>query len=370
MTIYDDLAVRRVINAAGTNTRYGGSRLTDTVQAAMIDASHDFVDVTELNDAVGRYLATVTGAEAAMVTSGAASAVVLATAACLARHDPAAVRALPGHTRPPNHVIVQRAHQNPFTRLPTLAGAHLRWIGTAEHTSPADLDAAADPSTIAVLHVVSGPSRGLDLDTMVRVAHRHDLPVIVDAAGALPPMANLTAFTASGADLVQFSGGKYLRGPQNSGILTGRRDLIEIARTLASPNIELGRPHKVSRETIAGLHAAVREALNTDHDGLMSTYRARLEPIVAGLTRLPHVTATIEHDDHTFRIPSILVTIDHENATAIAAAVQRGLIDADPPIALHQEPPPGALVVNPFNLCDADVPDVAERLRDHLTTTL
>ena len=222
------LGVRPVIHGSGTTTRYGGSLLRPEVLEAMREASQALVNLDELNEAAGAAIARMLGAEAAFVTAGASSGLILQAAACIAGDDPAKITRLPDTRGMRNEIVIQRAHRFAYDQAYRVAGGVLVEIGLARRTQPFELEDAITERTAAVAHLISpftSPPGILPLDQVVAIAHRRGVPVIVDAASMLPPRENLTKFLRLGADLVSFSGGKGIRGPQSTGILAGRRDL-------------------------------------------------------------------------------------------------------------------------------------------------
>ena len=255
MTLYERLGVRRVIHASGTTTRYGGSRLRPEALEAMREASQTLVNLDELNEAAGAAIARLLGAEAAFVTAGASSGLLLQAAACIAGDDPARITRLPDTRGMKNEIVIQRAHRFAYDQAYRVPGGVLVEIGLARRTQPFELDDAINERTAAVAYLVSpftSPPGILGLEQVIAIAHRRGVPVIVDAASMLPPRANLTRFTRLGADLVSFSGGKGVRGPQSTGFLLGRRDLVRAAALNASPNQAIGRAAKTSRRRSRG----------------------------------------------------------------------------------------------------------------------
>ena len=236
INIYAQLGVRTRINGAGLLTRLGGSLMPPAVLEAMAEAAGSFVDIAELQAAASAVIAECTGAEAGYVTSGAAAALTLGTAACLTGLDSVRMDRLPDTEGMRRDVVMCRAHRTGYDHAIRAAGARIREVGLNDRTAgagvrgvePWELEAAMTPEVVAVAYTVT-PSREPPLREVVAVAHRHGVPVIVDAAAALPPVDNLRRFVAEGADLVAFSGGKAIRGPQSTGILCGRRDLIAAA---------------------------------------------------------------------------------------------------------------------------------------------
>jgi D-glucosaminate-6-phosphate ammonia-lyase len=271
MRIYQDLGVRRFINAAGTYTRLGGSRMPSVVVAAMADAARHFVDMDELQLSVGARLAVLTRNEAAYVTSGAAAGLTLAAAACMAGTDPGRARQLPDVRGLRNQVVMQRAHRNPYDYAVRLLPIELVEIGYPNQITPVEgweLEHVLGEHTAAVLYVAGGwTSPGsLPLPMVAEIAHRHGVPVIVDAAAQLPPKENLWRFTQLGADLAIFSGGKDLRGPQSTGLIVGRRDLVAACVLLGAPHHGIARGFKVGKEEMAGLLAAVQRYVEQDEE--------------------------------------------------------------------------------------------------------
>jgi uncharacterized pyridoxal phosphate-dependent enzyme len=236
---YRALGVRPVINASATLTALGGSVMPAEVTAAMEQASRWHVDMHELHQAVGRELALLTRNEAAYVTSGCAAAIVLAVLACATSGDPGAISKMPGGAGLRTEVIMHRAHRIPYDRAVELAGGTIVEIGNVIQTFSWELEAAITGQTAAVLWVAGShlPQQAvLGLAETAAIARKHGVPVIVDAAAQVPPASNLWRFTTEfGADLALFSGGKALRGPQPTGLLLGKRELVEAARANGAP---------------------------------------------------------------------------------------------------------------------------------------
>jgi L-seryl-tRNA(Ser) seleniumtransferase len=224
--IYTALGVRPLINALSTYTKLGGSIMPPEVVAAMEEASRTHINIDELQVAVGRRIAELTHNEAAYVATGAAAALVVATAAIIAGKDPEKIDQLPDLTGLKNEVVCHKAHRNGYDHAVRSVGVKMVEIGTPEHTDPAEMEAAINENTAFAFWTqgaMSGPG-DIPFEQFVEIAHAHGLPVLVDAAAQLPPVENLWRFTQRGADLVAFSGGKDLHGPQASGLLLGRKD--------------------------------------------------------------------------------------------------------------------------------------------------
>ena len=286
--VYQRFGVRTIINASGPATRLSGSIMAPEVAEAMAEAGRSCVDIAELQAAASSVIARHTGAEAGYVTSGAAAGLLLGTAACVTGLDPTRMNRLPDTTGMKSRVVMARSHRNFYDHAVRSVGIELVEIGISDRFSgagvrdaePWEYAAAIDDDTAAVVYVAYAHTQP-ELSAVVEVAHAASVPVIVDAAGQLPPASNLRRFLAEGADLVAFSGGKAIAGPQSSGILAGSRELIQAAalqhldldilwdqwnppaglidksRLPGAPHHGIGRPCKVGKEEIVGLLTAL-----------------------------------------------------------------------------------------------------------------
>jgi uncharacterized pyridoxal phosphate-dependent enzyme len=288
---YADLGIRPVINASATLTRLGGSRMPPAVLDAMRSAAGSFVDILELQRRVGARIAEMTGNQACYVSSGAAAGMAISIAACLAGTDPEHIHRLPQVGDPQPEVVVFSAQRNGYDQAASQTGARLIEITSA---SIDDFERALSSRTACVLYFAGAhyASGAADLADVVRVAHAHEVPVLVDAAAQIPPISNLRHFTCElGADAAIFSGGKGLRGPQSSGLVLGRSALVEACIANGSPNHSLGRPMKVGKEELLGILAAVEWSLDQDEDAVLAGYEAMVQHWIAGLRGLSGVTA-------------------------------------------------------------------------------
>lgn len=380
-SVYQRLGVERRINAAGTLTRLGGSLMASEVLDAMREAALCSVDIAELQSAASTYIAQVTGAQAGIVTSGASAALTLATAACLARWDVARMAALPDTSAMPNQVLMARTQRNSYDHAIRVAGARIVDIGHNDRGTGAgirgleawEITAAIDAQTVAFVFVAAAESLAA-LPMVLDVVHAHGLPVIVDAAAQLPPRDNLRRFIAAGADLVLFSGGKAIGGPQSSGILAGRRDLIgsalvqmmdmdvhpqtwsaatliDRAALKGIPHHGIGRGFKVGKEEIVGLLTALERFTLRDEKALAARLRERLSAIAQALhsagSTLSVRLDTGAGDDS---VPGLELRIKG-SAEAFSRALQRG----DPPVHLgERQLDDGILTLNPQTVREDD----------------
>lgn len=355
------LGLTPVINANGAASRLGGNLLSAAAREAMIEAGQCFIPLNELQARASETIARVTGAEAGCVASGAAACLFLATAACMAGDDVAAMDRLPSTEGLRNEIVMHRAHRNPYDHALRATGARLVEVGyLGASSSPGtcgwELEQAITDRTCALFYVAAGASNEvLPLATVAEVAHRHGLPVIVDAAGALPPAGNLTRFIRDGADLIAFSGGKGIGGPAGSGFLAGRRELV-LSATLqqqdmyihpalwagpfgaAAPRFSeqparqgLGRMLKVGREEIAGLIAALEEYVGRDHAAEQARTLALATAIAAGLDGMAGATSSLVTPPET-TWAHVVVDFARDGGAARAAEVAHRLREGSPRI--------------------------------------
>ena len=293
MDIYDELGVTKVINGAATLTMLGGSLMSPEVLAAMAEAAQHFVDIDKLQQKVGERIASWTRNEAAYVSCGAAAGLALSTAACITGLDPEKRECLPYTEGMKNEIIVHKRGLVGYSFAIRQAGGKLVEIGTEEGATEEQMLQAINDKTAAIFYFYN-PARvegQVPLERGIEIARRSGIPLVIDAAAQIPPVDNLWRFTQMGADLVLFSGGKGLCGPQSSGLILGRKDLIEACAFNACPRAFIGRPMKVGKEEMVGLMTAVRRYLDLDHDGLMQTYEDQVQTVVAAFSDHPQISA-------------------------------------------------------------------------------
>ncbi|MEH1013195.1 aminotransferase class V-fold PLP-dependent enzyme [Micromonospora sp. CPCC 206060] len=380
MDIYAELGIRTLINAVGPATRLGGLPLSDEVTEAMRVAGTRNVRMDELQEAAGAEIATLIGAPAAYVTSGAAAALSLATAVCLAGDRPAAVDVLPAVTGPRRRVVIQRAHRDPYDHAVTAVGADLVEIGYPGSTRPDELARELDDRTAMVLW---RPGRGgdhLDIAEVSALARPAGVPVLVDAAMDVPPLSRLAALFDGGADLVAISGGKAFRGPHTAGILCGRSDLVAAValhhqdmdirhRTWQRSEVTgadpvrgrhgIGRGMKVGREQIVGLLVAVR-AFVRDPDAHHRHGRQELADIRA---LLDADNRCVVRDGYEHHLDVPVIEIDLSPSGHRADEIVRELDRGSPRIHVGEDLAwRDVLTVNPMGLHPGDGAALARRL--------
>jgi L-seryl-tRNA(Ser) seleniumtransferase len=366
MSVYERLGVRPIINARGMNTMASGSLMPKPVLEAIAEAATAFVDMAELNRAAGARIARLAGVEAAHVTSGSAGGLLLAAAAVIAGEDPERIRRLPDTAGMRDELVIQRCDRIHYDQAFRTAGARLVEVGDDRRCSEAEVEAAIGPRTAALVYIVSPrlADGGVPAERMAVLAHRHGLPLIVDAASTLPPAGHLTRWTAQGADLVIYSGGKGIRGPQNSGLLLGRADLVRAAAANAAPNSAIGRPCKVSKEDIVGLVTAFELFLQEDHDAEWERHLGEARLIAGAAAGRPGVRARVEDDRAVWTAPTVLVHLDPGAGRRTPEAIVDGLRAGEPPIMTRIFQ--GDLLLDPHCLRGDEASIVARRLREEL----
>ena len=395
MSIYDRFGVRARINAAGLLTRLGGSLMPTEVLDAMTEAAGSFVDMAELQAAASAVIARHTGAEAGLVTSGAAAGLTLGAAACLAGLDARRMDRLPDADDGPNEIIMCRTHRTGYDHAIRAAGARIREVGFNDRATGAgvrdvevwEMEAAITPRAVAVAYMATPESQPPLVD-VAAMAHRHRLPVLVDAAAQLPPVENLRRFVANGADLVAYSGGKAIRGPQGTGILCGRRDLIASAALqqldldvrpetwrppepylcrdalCGIPHHGIGRGFKVSKEEIVGLLVALERFVTLDHAAEQARQEALLVAIRDRLADVPHIRTRLLSATETGRDPLLELRVDEAILGVSAFALSLALQQGEPPVHLgERRAPQGILTINPVGLREGDAEIVVARLQ-------
>lgn len=338
MGIYEQLGVRRVINANATLTRLGGSLMAPGVLDAMRAAAGNFIDIVELQEAVGRRLAELTRNEAAYVATGAAAGIVLSTLAAMNGGDlPTIARQIATGEVPRDEVIIQLPHRIPYDPAIRLPGARIVGVGNVLQTFDWELEAAFTPRTAMVFYVAGDhlAAGALPLRTVVEIAHRHGVPVVVDAAAQLPPTENLWRFTREeGADVAIFSGGKDFHGPQASGLLVGSSAMIAAIAANGAPNQRLARPMKVGKEEMIGLLAAVEQYMTVDWHARVEEYETTVARWVAHFNAIPGLSAErIFPNEAGQPTPRCRVTFAPELGVTGAEAV-RLLWEGDPRVAV------------------------------------
>jgi len=365
---YERLGIQPVINAAGTLTALGGSLMPPEVTEAWLDASHHFVDLLELQDKVGERIAEQIGVEAALVTTGAAGAMLLATAAAVTRGDPDAIGRLPDTRGLKNQVITQASHHTCYDHQITNCGVKLIDVETR-----AELERAInDRTAMTLFYNLFEPDGKIKREEWIEVARQHNVPTLLDAAADVPPLETLSKYNRLGFDMVAFSGGKALLGPNDTGLLLGRKEWIEAAKLNNAPRCgNIGRMMKVSKENMIALWAAVERYVRIDHDAEWREWQRRLGVIEDALQGLTTVRTERFVPPIANHVPHLVVYWD-ENAIKITGdEVTTKLTEGKPPIRLGRVRGTGdqGLLISVFMLKPGEVEIVARQLAAVLSDT-
>jgi uncharacterized pyridoxal phosphate-dependent enzyme len=329
---YDKLGVTKIINAAGTYTMFTASIMPPSVQAAVAKAAKHPVRLAELQKKAGEYLAKKLKCEGALVSAGAASALTLGAAACMTVGNRKAPDLLPTDVSSlKNEVIVQKTHRYGYDHALKNCGLRFIEVGTQE-----EYESAFTDRTVLCHFYNAAEETAISREEWIRIAHKHGVPCFNDAAADVPPISNLWNYTAMGFDLVTFSGGKGMRGPQNAGLLLGRKDLIEAAAWNNSPFDEtVGRGMKVAKEQIVGMVAAVDWFLSQTDEGMDAEFRRRANRITTQLKGIPSLTSEIHVPPVANHIPHLVIRYDPARVKKSPLEVAEILRTGSPAIELN-----------------------------------
>jgi D-glucosaminate-6-phosphate ammonia-lyase len=369
--VYKKLGISPIINAQSWVTALGGSIMRPEVLQAMDDAASAFIDMKLLNRAAGEVVARACGAEQGLVTSGCSAAQVLMVAACMTGQSESNVEQLPDTTGMKNEVILFKGQRNRYDKAFVTAGATLVEYGSEDSATAEELDAAINENTACVAFVVAPfLSQGIGLEETVRVAHERGVSVIVDAAAEVPPRANLEKFHSIGADMVAFSGGKGIGGPQSSGLIAGKYELVEAA-VMNSLNLDssvagIGRPMKVSKENIVGLVTAIQLFTDSDEAAEWQGWQSKADYVAERLEGIDGLRVEIE-DQASERqgAQPVLYFEDDYDGPSIAEIIDQ-LESGDPGIFVGGGGSRAEINIVMVNVQDGEEIIIADRLNEIL----
>jgi L-seryl-tRNA(Ser) seleniumtransferase len=364
---FRDLGVRTFINAAGTYTLLSASLMLPEVVAAMSYAAKHFVGMDELQAAAGERIAELLGCEAAMVTSGAAAALTIGTAACLTGENPVYVRQIPDLTGLKSEVVIQRSHR--FLYDHAIRNCGIKFV---EIETSAELENAISSNTAMMLFFNDNEPKGMiSAEEFVALGKKHGIPTFNDAAADVPPTENLSKYLRMGFDLVTFSGGKGMRGPQNAGVLLGRKDLIRAARLNSAPNGDaIGRGNKISKETILGMVVAVEMYLKRDSEAETKEWERRIKLLADSLADIEALKAEIFTPAIANHVPHLKVTWTQASLKVSADDIRQQLragtvsIEAVPPYSYEPAADSEEVRFGVWMMQPNEAEIVAQRLRE------
>jgi len=399
LNVYDKLGVKAIISAAGPKTRLSGSIMPLQVVEAMVEASRSLVDIEHLQAKASEVISKHTGAEAGIVTTGAAAALTLATASCVTGLDIVKMERLPNTSGMKDEVVIARHHRNPYDHAIRAVGVKLveaglneRGLGVGSRTVEGwEYEAAITEKTAAIAYFAR-PTSTPSLAEVVKVAREYKIPVIVDAAAELPPTANLRSFIAQGASAVTFSGGKAIRGPQASGILCGTREivmgailqqvdmdcrfelwnpppgLIDKSLLRGIPRHGIGRGFKAGKEEIVGLTTALELFANRDEMAERRGLEKKAQAVVDGLKGVEGIETSIVVSS-SGAIPLARIRFIKASGLDYMVEIDRRMKSKDPPVYLDDgQLEEMTLQVNPFNLTDGDVTTIVGRVKEAIAS--
>lgn len=355
--LYEAIGVQPIVNCRGTFTIISGSQSLPEVKKAMEEASHYYVHMDELMNAVGKRLAVLTGAEWGMVTNGCAAALAHATAACIAGGDPEKMQRMPVLTGLKNEVIVPRHSRNDYDHAVRMTGVTMITVDTAEQ-----FEAAFNPRTAMVM-VLSSPraeTGPLSIKNCAAMAKKHNVPMVVDAAAEELRVPNI--HLAAGATMVAYSGGKCMRGPQSAGLLLGPKDLIQAAWINSAPHHAFGRAMKVGKEEVMGMLAAVEMWTKRDHAAEWKQWESWNSYIADRVTKVRGVTTSVEQpEDLSNHAPVLRIQWDPAQLGITGPAVANILMEGKPRITVVSGPENGVGIM-PYMMMPGDHKIAAEAL--------
>jgi uncharacterized pyridoxal phosphate-dependent enzyme len=371
MNVYTRLGLRPIINASGTYTHLGGSLMPAEVIEAMNDAARHYVPIHDLTKATGERIAQLTGNEAALVTTGAAGAIFEGTCACIGGDDPEKMKRLPFTDGMKNEVVIQKLHNTGWTRQCEAAGARVVEVEYKDQVE------RAISGHTAIIHFLvadkhfgqyrdrlGAPGGKVSLEECIAIAKSTRVPLLVDAAAELPPPENLSYYTKQGADLVAFSGGKGLRGPQNAGLLLGRKDLVDMAALYQSPYSGLGRDLKVAKETMIGMVAAVERYLKVDHQAEWNFWKSQVDLIKREVDKVPGVETGYVPKEVTNHVPRLWARWDEKDFNFSWDDCFKALQEGEPSVVALRTPL-GVTIVT-WMMTPGEEVIVAQRLKEVL----
>jgi L-seryl-tRNA(Ser) seleniumtransferase len=357
-----ELGVRTIINAAGTYTSLTASLMPRPVFEAMDVASRKYVPLGDLHDAVGKRIAELTRCEAALVSAGAASALSIGTAACVAGQDRAKIQRLPETAGMKNEVIFQKSHRFGYDHAVRNVGVTIVEVETVQ-----DLESAVNDKTAMMFFLNHEANAGkIGVEEFARLGKKNGVPTMIDAAADVPPVENLWRFTEMGYSLVAFSGGKGIRGPQSAGLLLGRQDLIEAGRMNSSPNSDtLCRTNKVNKEELVGMLVALEMFVNQDHKAVWKEWEDRCARIAAFINKIPGVKTEVKVPEIANQVPHLHITWDYQTSGIQPNEAAKAMREGSPSIEVR----PGSeeeLVIGVWMLEPGEDRIVGRRLKEVL----
>ena len=369
MDIYEELGIKKVVNAAGTYTTVGATKMSEETLEAMRQAASSYVSIEELQEKINKEVAKLTRNEAAYICNSCSTALYLCTAACVSKKyrkrfkyiDPALVQKC-------NVVGIWNQHI-PYDHAIEQLGVKMKFIGYTNPTATLteeDLMMNMDENTVGIYFASRTPNgyigkKTLNLQDVIDIAHRCNVPVIVDAAAQLPPKSNLWTFTQMGADMVTFSGGKDLAGPQASGLLVGKKEYVDLVKQIGFPNYDAGRLMKIGREEMVALYTAIKQYINNDEEKRLKWCEEQVEQLKQKLAGTKIFTVERCWPNQAGQpLPRAFVRIK-EDISMSGDDLSERLMQFDPAVFCFSENQKG-VYINPMCLQEGDIDYIAKKL--------
>ena len=360
---FAELGVRPFINAAGTFTTMTASLMPPEVMAAMETASRKYVPLMDVQKAVGEKIAKMLGSEAAMVTSGAAGAICVATAGCITGTNGKAVLQLPDTTGLKHEILIQKKHRNGYDHALRTAGGKLVEIDTAAEFAAV----VSDKTAMAFFANFLEPEGQIKAAEWIALGKKHKVPTFADCSADVPPASALTDRIKLGFDLITVSGGKGIRGPQSCGLLLGRADLIEAAKLNTSPYSDsVARGMKVNKEEMIGMMVALELFLKRDYEADLREYDRRVKAVVDSVGSMPSMKHSVDMPAIANRVPHLKLVWDQSVIKISPREVQKKLREGEPSIEVNPATSDKELVIGVWMLEPGEAQVVAKRVREVL----
>jgi uncharacterized pyridoxal phosphate-dependent enzyme len=339
MVTFESLGVKKVINAAGNSSRLGSSILSKEVLGAMSEASKFYVDIQELQARCGDYIAKITGAEAGLVTSGAAGGLLLSAAACVTNKNIAMILEMP-KIAIGKEIIIQKGHRTPYDQAISAAGVNLVEVGIPYQTYPEQIEHAINKNTVAILYAFGetvNKKGEVSLQDVIKVSKKYKIPIIVDGSLINYPLTRINDCIKMGVDLLITSGGKHIFGPSCTGFICGKKELVEACRLQAFPNYGIGRTMKIGKEEMIGLMTALEIYSNKDFQKEHREWDNKVKYLVSELKKIPYIKATkTEFDEVKRPVPRAQLLIDEKKIKHNVYDIVSLLKKSNPPIWVQE----------------------------------
>ena len=368
LATFESLGIKKVVNAAGNNSGLGSSILNQEVLHAMNEASKIYVNMDELHIRCGEFIAQITGAEAGLITSGAAGGLLLSAAACITGTNIALMSELPKSAKG-KEIIIQKGHRTGYDQAISTIGVNLIEVGIPYQTYPEHIENAINENTVAILFTFGetvNRNGEIPLKDVVKIAKKHKIPIIVDGSVINYPFQRLKDYVVMGVDLLVTSGGKHIFGPPGTGFLCGKKDLVEACRLQAGPGYGIGRPLKIGKEEIIGLITALEIYLKRDRDAEHQEWDRKINFLVSRLNKLNNIEATKTEFDGVGRpVPRARLLFDEKKIQRNAYEIAKCLQNNKPPIWVQEfSLREGVILLNPVCLADGEEELIVKGFQD------